>query len=154
MNQPIARTNTAELAQLSEGTSLLKDLAGSFAIEAIKTGKATLSIDDAMMLFAGVDQINELAKQALVFEADRAEVNPAPTPAEVAAAQPSMTKDEFVRSWSDPRDEAGVADLKAMSDEPVRLPPGVFVLKGSPEEIQAQVAEMLQGVFRRPPAAH
>lgn len=152
MNQPIALSNAAHLTQLSTGLRLLKQLAGNFALEATLKGRATLSIDETLMLFAGVDSIAQLAKRALAVEVERLSPNPAPTQEEVAAPQPvpSMTKGEFIKSWSEPRDTAGLAELKDMADEPARLPPGVFVLKGSPDEIQKQVAELLQGVFRRP----
>jgi len=74
--------------------------------------------------------------------------------AEVAAPAPAMTQEQVVKSWSEPRDEQGVAALREMAEQPARMPEGVFVIKsGSPAEIHEQVKSLLDGVFRRAPGA-
>jgi hypothetical protein len=72
-----------------------------------------------------------------------------------AQPKPSMSREQYLKSWTEKPDHAGIAELKEMSEQPARLPEGVFVMRGSQEEIQAQVASLLGGIFgKQPPAAH
>jgi hypothetical protein len=159
MNQ-VAQSTAPALTQLSAGLRILRDVSARFALEAAMTGEAHVDRLSALMMFEGVDKMCHLAAGVLAAEVARLSaepVNPAPTQQEVAAARPSMTKDEYLRSWSEPRDAAGVAQLKDMAqgDGPNVLPRGYVVLKGSPEQIQAQVTDLLNSAFRqRPSSAH
>lgn len=78
-------------------------------------------------------------------------------PEAAAPVPPSMTEEQVVKSWREPRDEQGVAALKEVAEQPARMPEGMFVIKaGNEKDLAEQVSALLQGIFngRAPGAMH
>lgn len=85
---------------------------------------------------------------AKIAATDISEFMPEQSAPVAAEPKPSMTQEEFVKSWNEPRDQAGVEELKQMGEQPAGLPDGVFVLRGAnEEELTKQVGELLGRVF-------
>jgi len=64
--------------------------------------------------------------------------------------QPSKTREEFMASWKEGRDEQGFQELKEMAAQPDAsfVPQGVFVVRGSSEaELAEGVKNLLAAIF-------
>jgi hypothetical protein len=119
-------SNAPILTNLSVATKSLNGVVASLALEAVMTGKATLSLQHIAMLAEGVGTIDASVREALGIEVERLEmtsrepVNPAPSPQTIQEFlnERRANQEAAVRSFSEQRDEAGFAELKGMAEQP------------------------------------
>ncbi|QIE22587.1 hypothetical protein [Caballeronia sp. SBC2] len=148
--EQIVAPTLKERAQHKQTVALIEGAIVSSVTERLATHIAGLV--DALAEGCGVgfdvrqQTADTLAKIAATDISELMSERSAPAAAE---PQPTMTQEQFVKSWNEPRDHAGVEELRQMSEQPAGLPDGVLALRGAnEEELAKQVSEVLARVFR------
>jgi hypothetical protein len=171
MNKTLS--NAPILTQLSVATKCLHGVVGSLALEALLTGRATLTAEQVVQLASGVETIDAAVREALGVEverldlADKAQTNAAPGPDTVQEFlnQRRENQRKAAEAYAQPRDQAGFEELKGMADQPAieRETVGVkFVPIGrislpadaTPEQFMSAVLGAIMGQGGDQPTTH
>jgi hypothetical protein len=164
-----AASNAAVLTRLSIGTGILNQIGASIVLEAVLTGTARIDSEQAIMLANAIQLTGADVREALAIEvnrlADAAEpTNSAPTLEDFLKSR-RQPRTEAARPFNEPREEAGVEELRKMADQPatsleidgmtfqpigaIKLPAGATA-----EQFKAAVADFLSSLGRAPQQKH
>ncbi|MFT4064317.1 hypothetical protein [Paraburkholderia sp.] len=120
-----AKSNVAILTTLASAMQPLQGVVGSLMIEAMVTGRATLAPHQIDRLAQGVVIIGDAVQEALALEVERldaeAKGNGADETVQEFLNRRRENQEKVARAFSEPRDEAGFAELKTMAEQPAEI---------------------------------